>query len=683
MTGRRSVRVIGAATESGGCREAVAVSEAVGRPFTPSRGAAGAGVDFRGVADEMSSDAGAGEAVGVRTFLIADLRGYTRYSDEHGDEAASALARAFAAIANDAVGAHGGEVIELRGDEALCVFASARSAVRGAVELQRRARVRAEGEPALPLGVGIGIDAGEAVATAGGYRGRALNVASRLCSLAKGGEILASETVAHLAGRHDEADYAPRKPTTVKGVAEPIRFVEVLPTVELPPPPAPAPPLKHRPAGRATVLLIGACVLLAAVAAVAAVKLSEGGNAKPAGFQTIASGRCGPLRYKGAGSPQFLIVGDLPLQQGILETTTPMANAMTLALERRGYRAGPYRVGLQVCDDATPRNLGFDERVCSANAHEYVKDPSVIAVAGPFSSGCAAREIPILNGAPGGPLAIVSPSSTYVGLTRKPTRGSHEPAVYFPTQRRNFARVIPADDVQAAADAIVARRLGVKRVYAVDQGDVPSKSFATYFLRAARRLGIAVAGGGSWDPKAGSYKPLASVIARTDADGVFLAVPSYPESVRLLTEFRTRLGRGVQFMAPDAFDPATAALAGAAAEGMTISEPGPADDDLGRDGERFAASFSKRFGGKPTRFAVEAAQAIDILLDAIALSDGSRSSVTTNLFKTQVSNGILGSFGITSTGDTTLNVVAIYRITGGKVKTFTNVVVPDALLAPN
>jgi class 3 adenylate cyclase len=53
----------------------------------------------------MSSDAGAGEAVGIRTFLIADLRGYTRYSDEHGDEAASALARGFAAIANDAVSA--------------------------------------------------------------------------------------------------------------------------------------------------------------------------------------------------------------------------------------------------------------------------------------------------------------------------------------------------------------------------------------------------------------------------------------------------------------------------------------------------------------------------------------------------------------------------------------------------
>ena len=136
-------------------------------------------------------------------------------------------------------------------------------------------------------------------------------------------------------------------------------------------------------------------------------------------------------------------------------------------------------------------------------------------------------------------------------------------------------------------------------------------------------------------------------------------------------------------MAPDVFDPATAVLAGAAAEGMTISQPGPSNESLGKEGKRFVASFSKRFGAKPTRYAVDAAQAIDVLLGAIARSDGTRSSVTSNLFKTQASNGILGSFGITPTGETTLNVVAIYRIIGGQVRTFANVVVPDALVAPD
>jgi hypothetical protein len=71
------------------------------------------------------------------------------------------------------------------------------------------------------------------------------------------------------------------------------------------------------------------------------------------------------------------------------------------------------------------------------------------------------------------------------------------------------------------------------------------------------------------------------------------------------------------------------------------------------------------------------------LLDAIARPDGTRASVTMNLFNTDISNGILGSFFITPTGDTTLNAVAIYRIFRGKVRDFATVLVPDALLAPD
>jgi hypothetical protein len=113
---------------------------------------------------------------------------------------------------------------------------------------------------------------------------------------------------------------------------------------------------------------------------------------------------------------------------------------------------------------------------------------------------------------------------------------------------------------------------------------------------------------------------------------------------------------------------------------MTISQPGPPNDQLTGEGKQFVASFSKKFGAQPSRYAVATAQAMDVLLDAIARSDGSRGSVTSNLFTTRVSNGIFGSFWITPTGDTTLNAVAIHRIVRGKVTTFATVVVPDALM---
>src|SRR5919205_4281427 len=126
----------------------------------------------------------------VRTFLIADVRGYTRFTMHRGDEAAARLAIRFAELTEEVVAAFGGEVIEVRGDEALSVFSSTRRALQAAVELQRR--FGAESSDSLPLKVGIGLDAGEAVPVKGGYRGGGLNLAARLCSIAEPGEVLAT-----------------------------------------------------------------------------------------------------------------------------------------------------------------------------------------------------------------------------------------------------------------------------------------------------------------------------------------------------------------------------------------------------------------------------------------------------------------------------------------------------------
>ena len=108
-------------------------------------------------------------------------------------------------------------------------------------------------------------------------------------------------------------------------------------------------------------------------------------------------------------------------------------------------------------------------------------------------------------------------------------------------------------------------------------------------------------------------------------------------------------------MALESFGPATALLAGAAAEGMTLTQPGPLTADLPPSGKRFGASFTERVGAEPTRDAVSAAQAIDLLLDAIAHSDGSRASVKRNLFGPRATNRIFRNFWITPTGESTLN----------------------------
>jgi DNA-binding SARP family transcriptional activator/class 3 adenylate cyclase len=179
--------------------------------------------------EEKVADASGGQ---VRTFLIADVRGYARFTLEQGDEAAARLAGTFAAIAREIISAHGGEVVELRGDEALAVFASARQALRAAVALQERCSQDTMADASLPLKVGIGLDAGEAVAVEGGYRGTALNLAARLCALAGPGEVLTSDGVVHLARKVEGLEYIKRGPVHLKGFAEPVRAVEVLPAAE-------------------------------------------------------------------------------------------------------------------------------------------------------------------------------------------------------------------------------------------------------------------------------------------------------------------------------------------------------------------------------------------------------------------------------------------------------------------
>ena len=198
------------------------------------------------------------------------MRGYTRFTQEHGDAAASALAGRFADLVRMTVPEFEGELLELRGDEALCVFRSARQALRASVELQRRLRTTTEEDAAFPIGVGMGLDAGEAVPTQGGYRGGALNLAARLCSAAKSGQILATEGVVHLARRVDGIRFSTPRGTRVKGIEQPIRVVEIIPLDPLPSLTEP-PPSRPRRRGWWIAGGVAAAALVAVVVAVGVV----------------------------------------------------------------------------------------------------------------------------------------------------------------------------------------------------------------------------------------------------------------------------------------------------------------------------------------------------------------------------------------------------------------------------
>lgn len=163
----------------------------------------------------------------IQVFLIADVRGYTRFTLEQGDEAAGRLSCRFAHLMRLGVTPLGGRLLELRGDEALVCFASARNALRAAAHVQWQFALATAEDPRLPMPVGIGLDAGEAVPVEGGFRGTALNLAARLCSLAGPGEIFASEAVIHLARRVEGLRYQSWGQAALKGFPEPVSVMVV------------------------------------------------------------------------------------------------------------------------------------------------------------------------------------------------------------------------------------------------------------------------------------------------------------------------------------------------------------------------------------------------------------------------------------------------------------------------
>ena len=369
------------------------------------------------------------------------------------------------------------------------------------------------------------------------------------------------------------------------------------------------------------------------------------GDAPPAaqaaaGVTPLPASFCERPFYGGSEPADRLVVSDLPLQGGLRISSQQMADAMAFVLRRHGFRAGRWRVAYQSCDDAVAATRLPDRTKCAANARTYGRAADVVAVVGPLNSDCALAAVPELNRA-AGPLAIVSPLSSYVGLTRAgPGTRPGEPRSLYPTGRRNFLRVYPADDHQAAALALLAKRLERAPVYVLDDGDDEyGRLFAGQFERFASALALPVAGRASWNPRRRTtavWRPASSGPERERCCSAARWTRGGPAVVRAL---RARLGDRVAILAPDGFAPVSLLTkrAGPAARGVYLSLSGIAGaDQLPSEGRRFAQTFSATLAGEELEpSAIYAAQAMEVVLDAIARSDGTRDAVLRALFETQ------------------------------------------------
>jgi branched-chain amino acid transport system substrate-binding protein len=372
---------------------------------------------------------------------------------------------------------------------------------------------------------------------------------------------------------------------------------------------------------------------------------------------------------------RLTIYSSMPLEGPDRVAARDVVRAEQMALADVGAVAGRYHIGLVSLDAATPKQNRWDPAQISENARTAAKDQDAIAYLGEFHTGSSAISIPFVNEVG---MLEVSPMDTAMALTSRNLAVPDSPAKYFPKGKefgRTFARVVPSDRVQAAAQIEYMQDEGVRRLVLLTDENPVGVGYVTAMRTLAREHGIAVVGREDVDPHEQDPRELVEKIVQANPDAAFYAGDTHDGVVRLWQDLSVA-DRSLKLFAPGSLvDVSFIEAVGAAAASTYVTRPvlglraypGPA--------QRFARDFEQHYGKPPEPEALYGYEAMSALLAAIRRAadeagDGTldRADVVRAFRATRRQRTVLGDYEILPSGDTTLRRFGAYRIVGGALK---------------
>ncbi|HEY3086524.1 MAG TPA: branched-chain amino acid ABC transporter substrate-binding protein [Jatrophihabitantaceae bacterium] len=373
--------------------------------------------------------------------------------------------------------------------------------------------------------------------------------------------------------------------------------------------------------------------IMAAVVAVAVTALSV--SACKSSKSSSGGGTTGTTAGGGGGGAKTLTIStDLPMQGASADASTDTIRAIQLYLDQVNHKAGNYTIQLKTYDDSTAAAGKWDEATCANNAQAHVANTNEVAVMGTYNSGCAKIQVPVLNAAP---MLMISHANTNPGLTKKWDPG--EPDKYYPSGKRNYARVITTDDYQGAAMAdFAAQDLKVKKCFVLNDNETYGQGVATAFINRAKTDGITILGNKAWDAKQPSYAAIFQNIKTMNPDCVYLGGIYDNNGGQLVKDKVSVLGDNtkVKFLGPDGFTGYPDLDKQPQAQGMYLSFAGLSTEQLVKGGGAAAqliSAYKQKYGSNPrTNYALYGVAAVQAILAAVAKSDGSRQSVLDQVF---------------------------------------------------
>lgn len=352
------------------------------------------------------------------------------------------------------------------------------------------------------------------------------------------------------------------------------------------------------------------------------------------------------------------------------------AEAVRFASEIWGNAAGGFAIAYEALDDGIAANNGaWDAATEAENATRVVSDQDAVAYIGTYNSGAAEASIPITNEAG---LAQISPANTAVQLTKESDANPEGyPDVLYPTGKRNYMRVVPADDLQGGASANYAfSTLGAETAYILHDNQTYGKGLATVFQTTFEELGGEVVGFEAFNPEAPEYQALANKVADAGAAIVYISAIVNLNASKLLQDLRDFVSvDDVAIMGPDGLiNQAFIEGAGDAADGMYLTFGGLPANELEGVGKAYYDGMVERLGRDPDAYAVYSFECAVVVLQAIdQVAAKDRAAVLDAMFATKDFRGLIGTWSFTETGDTTADTISLNQVEGTTI-TFKEVI---------
>lgn len=385
----------------------------------------------------------------------------------------------------------------------------------------------------------------------------------------------------------------------------------------------------------------------------------------------VAAG-CGEEQSRGGTVPgdTLTIFSSLPLQGPRAEQSKSIVNAEKLALRDSGGRVGDFKVNFASADDSTAGGdrVGWDPDKTAENARKAVENTRTIAYIGELDSGASAISLPITNEAG---FVQVSPGATAVGLTKfLPGAEKGEPDKFYPSGTRTFARVVPADDVQASAAAGWTRSLGARRVFVLGDKSLEGDGIVELYRAVAPEVGLRIVGADRMDPRAEEYRDLAREVAEARPDAIYFGGGEDANALRLWRDLADAVPDALLIGSHRLLVPGFYERLGNAERRTYITSPAQHTSQLPPAGRRFVRDYEREFGERPDPLAAYGYTVMSLLLDVLDRAGdeaAERERVVEKLYETSNFNSPVGRFSIDDNGDTSLERLAGYRVRGGRL----------------